>query len=72
MSFYKKDHPRLTVKFLDPNDNSLLFEVNDRDHMNVGEMFSDTYVSALINQSIDMNDLPENVTVLVVGNFTKV
>lgn len=70
MKRYKKDNPRLTVKFLDGNDTSnLLFEVNNRDHMDVGEMFSDTYVTSLINQTINDEDLPDNVIVLVTANF---
>ncbi len=70
---YKKIHPRLNVKFLDGNDTSkLLFEVNDRDHMNVGEMYSDTYVTALVNQTIQEQNLPNNVLVLVTSEFIKV
>lgn len=73
MGRYKKAIPRLNVKFLDGNDTSkVLFEVNDRDHMNVGEMFSDTYVSALISQSIQEQNLPDNVLVLVTGEFQKI
>jgi hypothetical protein len=73
MGRYKKATPRLSVKFLDGNDTSkVLFEVNDRDHMNVGEMFSDTYVSALISQSISEQNLPDNVLVLVTGEFQKI
>ena len=72
MNKYQKTHPRLSVKFLDGNDTSkVLFEVNDRDHMNVGEMFSDTYVTALVNQSIKQQNLPDNVLVLVTSEFHK-
>lgn len=73
MARYIKDTPRLTVKFLDGKDTSkLLFEVNNRDHLNVGEMFSDTYVSALVEQTIEQENLPDNVLVLVTGQFRKV
>lgn len=73
MARYIKDSPRLTVKFLDGDDTSkLLFEVNNRDHLNVGEMFSDTYVTALIEQTIDQQNLPDNVLVLVTGQLRKV
>ena len=73
MANYIKNVPRLTVKFLDGNDTSkLLFEVNNRDHMDVGEMFSDTYVTSLINQTIKKQNLPDNVLVLVSANFRKV
>jgi len=72
MNKYQKTQPRLSVKFLDGNDTSkVLFEVNDRDHMNVGEMFSDTYVTALVNQSIKKQNLPDNVLVLVTSEFHK-
>ena len=73
MANYIKDNPRLNVKFLDGDDTSkVLFEVNNRNHMDVGEMFSDTYVTALINQSIAEQNLPDNVLVLVTGQFRKV
>lgn len=73
MNKYIKAQPRLSVKFLDGTDTSkVLFEVNDRDHMNVGEMFSDTYVTALVNQSIQEQNLPDNVLVLVTTEFHKV
>jgi hypothetical protein len=72
MGNYIKEQPRLTVKFLDGNNTSkVLFEVNNRDHMNVGEMFSDTYVTSLINQTIAEQNLPDNVLVLVSANFRK-
>ena len=73
MGNYIKEVPRLTVKFLDGNDTTkLLFEVNNRNHMDVGEMFSDTYVSSLINQTMGQQNLPDNVLVLVTANFKKV
>lgn len=73
MAHYIKDIPRLSVKFLDGDDTSkVLFEVNNRNHLDVGEMFSDTYVTALINQSIAEQNLPDNVLVLVTGQFRKV
>lgn len=70
---YKKVVPRLTVKFIDGDDTSkVLFEVNDRDHMNVGEMYSDTYLTALVNQTIQEQNLPDNVLVLVTGEFQRI
>lgn len=71
MSIFKKEQPRLTVKFIDSANNSLLFEVNDRDHMNVGDMFSDAYATALINQTIPHTEQPEAITVLVVATYHK-
>lgn len=73
MRNYKKNLPRLTVKFLDGDDTSnVLFEVTNRNHMDIGEIFSDTYVTSLINQSIEDEDLPDNVIVLVTTQYRKV
>ena len=73
MNKYQKTHPRLSVKFLDGNDTSkVLFEVNDRDHMNVGEMLSDTYTTALVNQTIKEQNLPDNVLALISVEFKKI
>lgn len=72
MKKFIKDTPRLSVKFLDGNDTSkTLFEINNRDHMDVGEMFSDTYVTLLINQTISEQNLPDNVIVVVSAIFNK-
>jgi uncharacterized protein YggL (DUF469 family) len=69
MKRYAKSSPRLTVKFLDGETNELLFEVNDRNHMNVGDIFTDTHVSELINRTIKAENLPESVNVMVIANF---
>lgn len=68
---YKKETHRLTVKFLDGNNlNNVLFEINNRNHMNVGEIFSDHYVNSLIRNSIKEENLPQNVVVLVTANYS--
>jgi hypothetical protein len=72
MGRYIKEVPRLTVKFLDGNNNKLLFEVNNRNHLDVGEMFSDTYVTSLINQTINEQNLPDNVLVIVSAIYNKI
>ena len=66
---YLKSTPRLSVKFFDGETNEQLFEIKDRNWMNVGELFTDHYVSELINQTISENDLPDNVIVLVSGEY---
>lgn len=72
MKKYSKDRARLTVKFLDGNDTSkLLFEVNNRNHLDIGEIFSDTYTTLLLNQSIDLKDLPDNVIVVASAVFNR-
>jgi hypothetical protein len=65
---YSKETPRLTVKFYDGDTEEKLFEINNRTWMDVGELFSDHQVSALISQSFD--DPPENVIVIVSGEYS--
>jgi len=69
MSNYIKETPRLEIKFIEPETNELLFEVKGRDWMNVGEFFSDHYVTQLVKQTIKDKELPQNVMVLVIGNY---
>ena len=69
MARYLKDSPRLTVKFFDGGTNEQLFEIKDRSWMNVGELFADHYVTQLVAQTIREENLPENVIVIVSGEY---
>lgn len=66
---YVKETPRLTVQFLNSDTEEVIFQVNDRTWMNVGELLSDGYVTQVLNQN--NIEKPENLMVLVVGNFIK-
>ena len=67
---YKKLTPRLSVKFIDSKTNELLFEIDDKTWMSIGEMFADGYVDELIKQTIKKENLPEDILVLAIGNFS--
>jgi hypothetical protein len=69
MAIYKKDTPRLAVKFFDGETNTQLFEIKNRTWMDVGELFADHHVSELISRTIKEEDLPDNVIVLVSGMY---
>jgi hypothetical protein len=66
---YKKTTPRIFVKFIDGETNNVLFEIHDRNWMNVGELFTDQYVDELIKQTIKKESLPENIKVLVFSDY---
>lgn len=66
---YTKNTPRLTVKYVNADTEETIFEINDRNWMNVGELLSDYYVNEIVKQNID-HELPENLLVLVVGEYT--
>lgn len=65
---YTKDTPRLTVKYIDADTEETVFEIDDRNWMNVGELLSDHHVTEIIKQNI--TNPPENLMVLVVGEYT--
>lgn len=67
---YRKDTPRITVKFIDADTDQILFEIKDRSWMNVGELFTDQIVTTLMEQENKSKKQPKNILVLAVGEFT--
>lgn len=66
---YTKQSPRLTVKFVDSDTDKILFEVKDRTWMNVGELLSDGAIDSIMKNEWKNKKLPQNIMVLVVGEF---
>lgn len=66
---YKKANPRLTVKFVDSDNNDILFEIKDRTWMNVGEILNDGAIDSIMKTEWKNKDLPDNLMILVVGEF---
>ena len=66
---YKKDTPRLTVQFVDSDTEEILFEVRDRTWMNVGELLTNGAVDAVMKNEMKNKNLPENLMVLVIGEY---
>jgi hypothetical protein len=65
---YSKATPRLKVKFVDSDTNAVLFEVNDRSWMNVGDMLTDGAITSIMKTEF-RGDPPENLMILVVAEF---
>lgn len=65
---YSKASPRLTVKFIDSDTNAVLFEINDRSWMNVGDVLTDGAITSIMRTEYK-DDPPENLMVLVVAEF---
>jgi len=66
---YIKSTPRLTVKFVDSNTNKILFEIKNRTWMNVGEVLTDGAVDSIMKNELKNKRMPENLMVLVVGEY---
>ena len=74
MEKYKKSNPKLIVKYIDSDTDNILFEITDRNTMNVGELLTEYYVDNIIKEELKKKDidLPENIMVLVVGEYSLV
>ena len=66
---YVKDTPRLNVKYVNADTEEVILELNDRSWMNVGELLSDYHVNEILAQHVK-GAIPENLLVLVVGEYT--
>ena len=66
---YIKDTPRLMVKYVNADTEEILFEVKNRNWMNVGELLTDHFVTEVMRQNIK-GEIPENLLVLIVGEYT--
>jgi len=69
---YKKDTSRIAVKIIDGDTEDLLFEIKDRNHTNIGELFTDYVVSSMAEREIKKGGEPDEIMVIAVGIFRKV
>jgi len=63
---YVSESSRIDVKFIDANSEQTLFEVNDRNWMNMGEIFSGHYGDMLIQRELKGKKLPKKVLIISV------
>lgn len=68
-SRYTKENPRITVKFIDNNTDETLFEIKDRNIMNVGEIFSSYVANSIIQNELKNKELPRSILVIAVGEY---
>lgn len=68
---YKKETPRITFQFVDSDTEEILFEINDRNWMNIGELFSDGYFNEIIKRELTTTKRkpPKNILALASAEF---
>jgi hypothetical protein len=64
---YKQEVPRLTVKYVDADTEEVIFEVNNRNWMNVGEMLTSHYATEVFKTNKLI--MPQNLMILVIGEY---
>jgi hypothetical protein len=67
---YVKETPRLVVKFIDSETEEVLFEIRDRNWMNIGELFTTHYVTTLMEQEYKNKNKPKNVIVMIAEEYS--
>ena len=70
MGKYKAETSRIPVKFIDEKTDALLFEVKDRNWMNLGEVMTAHYAGGLVETELKGKRLPKVVYVMAVLKLT--
>jgi len=70
MAKYKKDKSRIDIKFIDSETDEELVTINNRNWMNVGEIFVDGCVDQIMKTEV--KNLPKSVLVIAVSEYTLV
>lgn len=69
---YIKDTPRISVKIYDSKTEELLITINDRNWMNVGEIFTQNIISSLINDEFKnkKKPKPQKIIMMIAEEYT--
>lgn len=70
MAKYSKETSRITIKFIDADTEEQLFEIPDRNWMNMGEIFTDNYANELLLRELKGKKMPQKVLILAVCELT--
>lgn len=66
-SKYKKEKARIDVKFIDSETEQELVTINNRNWMNVGEIFADGCVDQIMKTEV--KNLPKSILVVAVSEY---
>jgi hypothetical protein len=70
MARYTKENPRIAVKFINADTDEVLFELNDRNWMNVGEILSVGITDSIMKNHFKNAVLPKNIIIIAVSECT--
>lgn len=70
---YRKETNRINVQFVDYDTEEVLFEVPNRNWMNLGELFTDRVIDDIAQRELKGRKLPKKILILanVVANLEK-
>jgi hypothetical protein len=70
MAKYAKESSRITVKYIDGDTEEQLFEIKDRNHLNLGELYTDFVFNSIVEHELKKVE-PDEILVIAVGVFKK-
>ena len=69
---YVKDTPRVKVSIYNSDTEELLIEITDKTWMNVGEMFSDYYITNILKNELGIDLSPQKILVIASNEYVKI
>ena len=70
MNKYVKESARLTIQVIDSDTEETLFKIENRNFLNVGEMFTERVLNSVIeNSNVEVNS--DEIMVIAIGVFKK-
>ena len=70
MPKYVKETSRIPVKFINADTEDVIFEIKDRNHLNIGEMFTAFAVSSVMEHEYKGKRLPKKLLLIAVTEYT--
>jgi len=69
---YKKETSRIPVQFIDDATDNMFAEIKDRSHLNVGDIFTDSNLTSIMQHEFTNKTPPKRIMVLAIAYFNLV
>ena len=67
---YKKETPRISVKFINAQTEAIIFDIKDRTNINMGELFTDFAISSIMENEYKGKKFPQKMIIMAVCEVT--
>lgn len=71
MKKYSKESTRIPIQFINSETEEVLFEINDRNWMNIGEVFTDNVANSIMATRYRgrEHEMPDNFMIIIAKEF---
>lgn len=70
MAKYVKETSRIPLKFINASTEDIIFEIKDRNHLNIGDMFPAYAVSSVMEHEYKGKKLPKKILLIAISEYT--